>query len=806
MGSNVVVRACITDFDSATKELGERIAGVAVTACDMVQHEETDLLRAFNGKQGIMILGLARRMPTPEKYTMMLIGFIEETSNNKFLDFWQLNEIFFSAGSSYDYREIFLGFLKGLGNQADSSLEKMLEHAYKDEVDWYNSVGCVVIWKQMGEYSIHSGRQCGVYVLAPSSVGDFKRRGDNFIHVSSFDECKDGYSVTEIRKKFQHCVGQQKLEHINVSLVVRCLQEALGASNNGTNVPLSSANCGHQKLLNVVNKFYMENSESMERASYKHLVIEYQLYLIERTLEDLELRGALVDSSEIECILRLLQKTYAKVKKFVQGNPPAVFQIAMREQKFSKREWCSKSLERMLLVVSKVTKVQELVRVAFELDFTFPEGMTELISSMNAPIKNVIVPPELLVVHHTTDLAAQLAMVEKNSPCVRVMIYKELQKSDLLNQFQVNILAMHSDSVVSVSTLQMVKDFEEFIFNLVDTSGFGVFDGTAKSRSAKQLQLALGGYFKLSRRVASDDNWIMHPEQQQSTSVLVAHCIYCMAFELCKIKYFGVMITSNNRPNYGVGLTGQKLRALLIPSGRLQRICLKIYRYLQENTQHERPLYLPTHVQATLDFGSNFVDSNPVLKKILEQENMDRQKRMHAFDVEQRRRDLEQYRLRLEISEVNIRLSRVEEEICETSSYEKKVRLRTEEKRLSSTLSQLEHDLKETLKPPETIIEPLPFKQVDMKSVLFLLHPPTLFRELASITFMAENSFIASATNSRSSEVNVALGLCGVPEGFKPWQQWYNSNRVYKYMHCSPESPPASSSHLVFLGYVDCIC
>lgn len=480
-GGNVRVRACLVEFKEETQELGECIDGVAVTAYNIVTAaaDEAALATDFEGRLGVFVLGLARDGRTPHTSIMMLVGFLSKP-RKRFLETWELKDIFFSTRNAMmlnRQREVFLDFVRSIeeedthefGNDIKGKA-KILANAYSNQVEFHETIGCAVIFKPFGNASNYP--VC--YVVAPSSVGNFKREGI-YLYVPTVDSEHYQLSAFDMRRKYCSLFAAKSAgEKLVIECVIECVNALFEIDHSGSRAtPHVAAEGGGQKLLNAVNNFFFSKYDPAQldpqsvptRGGYKELMVEYQLYLINKALDD---STPFVTGADLRAIFEMLHKTLGKIEKFVSHNLAMVMQRPGLQQgpHFKMSEQVEGWRRRMDEFFLRLNQMQASVCKIKSEEFTFLDTVS--ITTKNVLLTSLLLPPLApLDVDAGHSIESQLAGVETDSPSVNVAKWNTLEEEPvqsmmgrLLQHFKTVIVTERGPSrALSVEDLQLLKDF-----------------------------------------------------------------------------------------------------------------------------------------------------------------------------------------------------------------------------------------------------------------------------------------------------------------------------------------------------------
>lgn len=749
----------------------------------------------------------------------------------------------------------FMAFLEEGEGDDYTQLAVRLREKYPDRraIHVHEDFGCVVVFEHEAMQSgVYPGSKCSIFVLHPQDFGSMGERSPQFAGVQVVDH----HNVDKVQMKYQDMLqkamnppkGTQPplpTPELVASCIVQAIEAVENPDNSGTKRTIDTgmrAGAGSQlpppsssqRLLHAVNLLLIDQMECDIVPSsncYEKIVVDYQLWLLEHKLHELKQREEQVENVEINMMMALLQRTASIVDTFVRRHREECTAPANTQERLTMNPMCEAWKKRMLTVQRQLEDIQLVKRNRLAVRYSMTQNMPE----------NALRTRNSAVVGFSTDMYdtyiaggvqqpaddsqdAIIAVIAKNSPCVQVdeNDVDSVNLSTFLDVFvrKFEALSAPDDSPqthISASSrllmrLQLLRDFESFIF--AQSADFDLLRRKCYERRTTSQNVAQREASKISNLLVKlaeqyleasktfridvgDSSWMTHREQQHSREVLVCYVVYCAVFELAKIQFGNQLYADGARRQlrFGVGVRRDALAALLLPTGKLQKVLLDVHVYLEAHNCPRACLF--KHVDPTSEFGSLCSTAHSELSSIFSIEIQNRAARLKAHNDEQERRRLEVIRLRgeistteREISQLNLHVSIFDERVSGyrrgTNDYRDAVRQFEREYRdiaqirrdLSDANDRLENllgQLQEAQKWPEPVIEPLPQTPAPMNSVLFFLHMPETLSNLALMTFMAEASFLP-----RGGSAKPCPAAFGISSGSK-WKTHYDANQMYTY-------------------------
>lgn len=307
--------------------------------------------------------------------------------------------------------------------------------------------------------------------------------------------------------------------------------------------------------------------------------------------------------------------------------------------------------------------------------------------------------------------------------------------------------------------------------------------------------------------------------EQRSREMLVVWVAFCLTHAATCAQHPLLRV-------YGISLQWGDLRHLVLSNRAAVDAALSVSTYLHTRTKAGKEVFSlgGSGPQATFSFAQQFAQADSDLRALWASEQQDAERRKTAHWAEVQRKQALVAKLRAEIRDVESQLQsaqlllRSAEQIRDvTTQYEYsghclsttsayRAADRTVSTRsstvsiLESAKSQLDSQLDEALKPPPSVIQPLPHDEPAALQWLFFLHMPPLFRHLSRASFLAQQMLLPRPLGDAASAI-------GVQPFATSLTLHYNQHQQCRPYHTPPQQRSGSDGepgnvHLVSMGKV----
>jgi len=280
----------------------------------------------------------------------------------------------------------------------------------------------------------------------------------------------------------------------------------------------------------------------------------------------------------------------------------------------------------------------------------------------------------------------------------------------------------------------------------------------------------------------------------QSRELLVVWIAFSLAFASLTREYPTLMCT------VGVPLHVSDLEHLVLSDRDGWDALLQVAMFLSANDHgNDKALFSLQYRKASFDFAESFGRNDKRLQDIWKVESHDAQLRVdaHWTQVVQKQNRARQLRseihvLTSELSSAQSQLSDAQHEYNRRSRYSHNRHLsddvnicQSKVNKIKNKLKQKESELKETLKPPNPVQQPLPKYEGKALQWLFFLHMPKPFRVLSTLSLTAQQMLVPHPWNACCGgidglqevkileHIKMPMGTC--------LASFYNENQTYTF-------------------------